>query len=56
MVSETERAIMEIIRRIKLLEDEYKRNKLTLHAHAALKCKWAAQDVLEETSAGNGYF
>lgn len=56
MVSETERAIMQIIYRINLLETEYKRNKLTLHAHAAMKCKWAAQDVLEELSADNGYF
>lgn len=56
MVTETERAVMEIINRIKLLEDEARRNANTPAAKAILLCKWVAQDVLEEISKGNGYF
>lgn len=48
-------AVAEIIRRIKVLEEGYRASGFIDAAIATMFCKWAAQDVLEESDWSKGY-
>jgi hypothetical protein len=48
-------AVVEIIRRIKEIEEAYRAADLWDAAIATMFCKWVAQDVLEESDWSKGY-
>lgn len=54
MVSKDENAVIEIIHRIRTIEDEVRKSGSYEAAHVAMRCKWVAQDVLEERYFDSG--
>lgn len=48
-------AVVEIIHRIRKIEGAYRGKNEIDHALVAMFCKWAAQDVLEESEWSEGY-
>lgn len=47
--------LVDAIHRIRVIEDRYRENHSSEAAYAVLLCKWAVQDVLEETRWSKGY-
>lgn len=55
MVTSEWNAVADIIHRIRMIEEAYRAKNEIDHALVAMFCKWAAQDVLEESEWSQGY-
>lgn len=55
MVAQEQLAVVDIIHRIRMIEEGYRGKEDHDRAIVAMLCKWAAQDVLEESEWSEGY-